>query len=424
MIRRWAAAAALSLALGSLACGAGAAHAQWSRVEEVPATQFFSLFTAGDTILAGADTSVFLSVDRGASWIAARRIAPGVHAVTAVLVRNGRLYAGTFGQGVFVSDDLGATWQAFNQGLTGGFADSQLSLSGLVVLGDSLYAATEGAGVYKRILGAGGGGGGWFHFGEEFEPNQSSDVSSLFAGGARLLACAGANGTVMIRDPGDSDWRLSQLANTRLLPGFTTYSAAFTGSSWTVATLRFLFHSTFGEEPWTPVDLGIGIVNHAWFAAHEGVLFGAFDLTNVAVIEQSDDGGATWGILDILPGEFVLQMASLGNELYAAQGDGLWRRDNPTTSVPGGTVPSGLRFALLGQPVRDLARFHFVLPRAGSVKLELFDVTGRRQGLSERSWAAGENDWTWNTAALAPGVYTARLTAGESRRAVTLVHLR
>ena len=95
-----------------------------------------------------------------------------------------------------------------------------------------------------------------------------------------------------------------------------------------------------------------------------------------------------------------------------------------STSVPGGTVPSGLRFALLGQPVRDLARFHFVLPRAGSVKLELFDVTGRRQGLSERSWAAGGNDWTWNTAALAPGVYTARLTAGESRRAVTLVHLR
>ena len=420
MIRRWA--AAVALPLGILVCGARPARAQWSRVDAVPSTQIFSLFSQADTIVAGADTSVFLSTDRGTSWTASRKIAAGVQVVSAVLFRNGRLYAGTFGQGVFVSDDHGATWQAFNQGLTGGLADSQLFLSGLVVLGDTLYGATEGAGVYARNVGA--GGGSWFHFGEEFEPNQSSDVTALTLGGTRLLASAGSNGTVMIRDPGDPDWRLSELANTRLLPGFTPFSAASTGASWVVGTFRFVFHSTFGEEPWTPVDPGLGVIDQAWFAARGGVLFGAFDLVNVAVIEESDDGGATWSILDILPGVFVFQMVSAGDQIYSAQADGLWRRDAPVTSVPGGAAASGLRFALLGQPVRDLARFRFALPHAGTAKLELFDVSGRREAAVERSWPAGENEWAWSTSALAPGVYTARLSTGEDRQAVTLVHLR
>src|SRR5262249_7519983 len=156
---------------------------------------------------------------------------------------------------------------------------TQLDLSGLVVLGDNLIASTEGAGAYIRNLGA---GGSWSHFGEEFEPNQSSDVTALALGGTHLLACAGSNGTVMIPGPCDPDWTLSELANTRLLPGFTPYAAAWTGASWVVGTLRFVFHSTFGVEPWTPVDLGIGVVNQSWFAPRGGVLFGAFDLTNVA----------------------------------------------------------------------------------------------------------------------------------------------
>ena len=421
MIRRWAAAGVL-LPLGFLASLTGTARAQWSRVDAVPSTQMFSIFSRADTIVAGADTSVSLSTDGGASWTTSRKVAAGVQAVTAVLFRNGRVFAGTFGQGVFVSDDRGATWQAFNQGLTGGFADSQLDLSGLVVLGDTVYAATEGAGVYARNLGA--GGGGWFHFGEEFEPNQSSNVTALAIGGPHLLACAGSNGTVMIRDPGDPDWTLSELANVRLLPGATPLAAAWTGASWAVATTRFLFHSTFGVEPWSPVDPGLGPINQAWFAVRGGVLFAAFDLVDVAVIEESDDGGATWTILDILPGVFVFEMASSGGQIYAAQADGLWRRDAPVASVPDRAVTGGLRFALLGQPVRDVARFRFALPRAETVKLEVFDVTGRRDASIERAWPAGSSEWSWSTAALAPGVYTARLSSGEEQRAVTLVHLR
>jgi hypothetical protein len=116
-----------------------------------------------------------------------------VTAIQAVRIRNGRLYAGTFGQGVRVSDDLGTSWQDFNQGLVGGFEDSQLDVVDLQFRGDDLFAATAGAGVYSRKL---SGPGGWQPFGGVFELNQAANVTALAVGGGRLLASAGGNGMV------------------------------------------------------------------------------------------------------------------------------------------------------------------------------------------------------------------------------------
>ena len=131
------------IAAGALALGLGSApaSAQWSQVAEIPATPLFSLFVNGDTVAAGADTTVQLSLDGGATWRHSTQPVAGVRAITAVRVMNGRLYAGTFGQGVFTSDDLGLGWQGFNQGLVGGFGDSQLDIDDLVPRGDTLYAA-------------------------------------------------------------------------------------------------------------------------------------------------------------------------------------------------------------------------------------------------------------------------------------------
>src|SRR5262249_20887695 len=93
------------------------ASAQWIRVGALPPSDVFSLRSRADTIAAGVDTAVFVSTDAGATWRRSSRPAPGVQVITAVFMLNHRLYAGTSGQGVLVSDDLGLTWQAFNQGL-------------------------------------------------------------------------------------------------------------------------------------------------------------------------------------------------------------------------------------------------------------------------------------------------------------------
>src|SRR5262247_494515 len=106
-----------SLWLGAVALAAlvAPAWAQWTQVPDVTASDVFSVWTNGDTIVAGADSIAYVSTNAGATWKRSEKVAAGVTSVRSVRIHNGRLYAGTNrfdspGQGVFVSDDLGDTW--------------------------------------------------------------------------------------------------------------------------------------------------------------------------------------------------------------------------------------------------------------------------------------------------------------------------
>ena len=410
---------ASTIALVLLAVASPAA-AQWTRVLDVPVTDVFSVWSNGDTLAAGTDTSAFVSTDAGTSWHHSIRPTAGVTSMQALWIRNGRLYAGTFGQGVFVSDDLGDTWQAFNQGLVGGPLDSQRFITDFQVRGDSIYAATAGAGVYVRNLSS----GTWSHFGEVFEPNQASNVNALGLGGTRLMAAAGANGMVFIRDPGDTEWTVSLLGNTGLLPGTQAECAVWNGSGWVVGSSKGVFFSPLGEEPWSFTALGLGPLNNTSIAPRGRDLFGAFDIANAVVIEHSNDDGASWQQLETLPLVFVYKLAMIGSELYSGRADGLWRRS--TTDVTGISAGRhGLRFALVGpQPVRGDLRFRFELPTPGTASIELFDIAGRRpDDRVVRSWPAGANEVSWDTRSLAPGIDHARLTALGQQEVVRVIRV-
>jgi hypothetical protein len=418
-----------SLRLGAMALGllavAAPASAQWTRVTDVPVTSIFSVWSNGDTIAAGADTAVYVSTNAGASWSRSAKPAAGVASIQAVWIRNGRLYAGTFGQGAFASDDLGTTWSAFNQGLVGGFLDSQLDLVDFQVRGSVLYGATAGAGVYARDL---AGGGTWSHFGEEFEPNQASNLNSLALGGNRLLASAGSNGMVFIRDPGDPEWTVSNLDNIGVHAGLTAQNAVWNGSGWVVGSNAGLFLSVAGHEPWTRVDLGFGPLFWTTLATQGRHIFGAFDLSivQVSVMLESDDDGATWQNEEDFPGIFIKDLAVSGANLYAARGDGLWRRPTGIVSVPadGGRHP--LRFALAGpQPFGDRTRLRFDLPEAGAASIEVFDILGRAAGdRIEGWWSSGPHEVSLDARRMSPGVYEALLTAGGAHEVIRLVHVR
>jgi hypothetical protein len=156
----------------ALALAATPANAQWTQVPTVPTANFYSITTKGDTIVAGTDSTVYVSVNAGASWTPSATIVAGATQVNAVRVRNGRIYAGTFRQGVFVSDNLGASWQDFNQGLVGGFANSQLFIKDLLIRADTIYAATAGSGAWIRNLNS----GVWSRYGNIFEPALASNM--------------------------------------------------------------------------------------------------------------------------------------------------------------------------------------------------------------------------------------------------------
>jgi hypothetical protein len=414
---------ALSAACFAVGALAAPAAAQWTRIPDVPESDVFSVYANGDTIAAGANTAVYVSTDAGATWRRSANVAAGVTTVGAVWVRNGRLYAGTFGQGVFVSNDLGTTWLGFNQGLVGGILNSQLFIESFVVRGDSLYAATGGAGAWVRNLAV---AGTWHHFGEAFEPNAASNMSAIGANDTRLLAAAGGNGMVFFRDPGDADWTRSWLNNAGIVAGLGAQAVAWTGHGWVVGSNVGVFISPTGQEPWTPAGPGLGTLFNVSFAVRGRDVFADFGIGGGTVIAVSHDDGASWEELDHLPFTFVYELATRGSDLYAGQIDGLWRRSLDTVSVPGGSAPVRLRFAIAGsQPIGDDVRFRFELPASGPAAIEVFDIAGRRAGEAVRgSWPAGPNEIAWDARGLSPGVYLARLTAGSGRVVARMIHAR
>src|SRR5262249_14252343 len=221
-------------------------------------------------------------------------------------------------RGVFVSADLGATWSDFNQGLVGGFDDTQLDISDMLIAGDSIYVATDGSGAWIRNLRA----GTWQRFGNIFEPAQASNMSFITTGASRLLAGGGANGTVFFRDPGQLDWTESLLFNNRLGPNVSAVNAIWTGSGWAVGTTAGLFVSAQGQSPWTLVDPGACLpLFFTPFAMHGPDLWAQLG----SAIAVSHDDGGSWQLLESVPFssfEFAVQ----GNTLYASRIDGLWQR--------------------------------------------------------------------------------------------------
>ena len=410
---------AACLAIGALV---GPAAAQWTRITTLPASDVFALRVVGDTITAGVDTAAYVSIDGGTTWRRSSRVSPTVTLVSAVLFRNGRLYAGTAGQGVFISDDLGVSWQPFNQGLVGGFLDSQLDISDLELRADDLVASTFGAGVYRRTLAA---ADTWQHFGEAFEPNQASNVNDLALGGTRLLACVLGNGATFHRDPGDPDWTIDFLVNGTIQPALSSQTALWIGSHWIVGTNSGVFLSANGEPPWTPSSTRLRNLAWSTFAQHGPTVFAAFDSVNHILFAESHDAGANWAIQERTNAVFAYRLAVRGDDLYAARSDGLWvRRLSSVVSVPPGTGGTRLRFALAAQPVRDVARFRFELPTAATAAIEMFDVTGRRVAdRITRDFSAGPHELTVDERGLRPGVYCARLTVGGMHETVRLVRV-
>jgi hypothetical protein len=396
------------------------AWAQWSRVPALPVSDVFSVWANGDTIAAGADTAVFVSVNAGHTWKRSAKLGGGVTEVRAVWIRNHRLYAGVLGLGVFVSDDLGDTWLDYNQGLVGGFGDSQLQIRDLEVRGDSLYAATDGAHAWVRNL---AGSGTWMPFGNAFD---SGAMLAIAANDTRLVAAAGFNGDVFFRDRGDADWTLQWLNNVDPIPGLAGLAVIWTGHGWVLGTNNGVFISPPGLEAWTPAGPDFGLLLGMAFAIRDRVLFASFSPGITSIIEFSRDDGATWQQIEGLPTTGVYKMAILHDVLYAGGTNGLWQRSIATVTVPDVSGPARLRFAIAGsQPIGDEGRFRFDLPAPGPVVIEVFDIAGRRAAASIRgSWPAGSNELRWDASGLESGVYLARMTAGGEHAVARVVRVR
>ena len=107
-------------------------------------TSIQALTSVGDDMVyAGSfGLGLFISEDRGATWTKSGQGVTDPFILTLTTGKDGAIYVGTFRGGVFRSRDRGKSWQAINSGL------KRLEVKALLAVGDGVYAGTSD-GVYR-----------------------------------------------------------------------------------------------------------------------------------------------------------------------------------------------------------------------------------------------------------------------------------
>lgn len=398
------------------------AAAQWTRVAGVPATSVFSLVQSGDTLLAGESGAVDLSLNGGSTWTHSAQIGTSGVPITAVWIGHGLLWAGSFGQGVFTSGDLGASWQAANTGLVGDGLGSEKFEQAFEPRGDSLYLGTSGVGTFVKKLST---LGPWSVFGPSLVSNVSGNVDDLAHEGDRLMVSANANGYVDFNDRGQPEWTDSFLEVGARGVGLEVHSFAWTGSAWLASSATRIYSSETGADGWLQVGPGVANTNSSRLVSHGGRTFAAFSGFFDSGFFSSPDGGTTWNFLETQPA-VVLDLMLKDTLLYAGRTDGLWTRSTAVLAVDPTAAPRGVQFALAGpNPARGATALDLALPAAGRVRVSAMDVAGRTVStLADGEYPAGSHRLTWEPSGLPPGVYLLRLETPGAARSLRVVLVR
>jgi hypothetical protein len=319
----------------------------------------------GVLYISANDGLVFRSMDGGNSWQQVGSL-PGVAAdtpwsMTAHPTIAGTIYAGTFGGGVFISDDFGFTWAQLNefgtenQDLIDAFGGHVFDLE-FSPDANFLYAAT-GTGVWQADLTAGAAdftGGGWAFMG----PTVTLDDASVVTPEIRTLAFSGdgAGGATDVLVAGS--W------------GF----GAFT---WADPNASAVF---------TPLVLRAGNVTFV-AVSPSGVIFLGTDTgeQTTIVLSQSGVSTASEPVEQELPDGYVL-----------------------TQNYP--------------NPFNPVTTIGFALPETGRVRLAVYDGLGREVALLvDGTLEAGHHEARFDAMDLPTGAYLYRLTTDKGAIARTLV---
>ena len=147
-----------------------------------------------------------------------------------------------------------------------------------------------------------------------------------------------------------------------------------------VGTSSGVFLSPTGTEPWALSSLGRVPILWSALALRCSTVFAAFDEPTFAALALSRDGGASWRFLDVQNGVFVFAMAFHGRDLYAARGDGLWRRE---TGIQCGGPFAPAVSAVTSQPAEVMVRDGNEGPQRliMSLAITVAMISGRRRWL-------------------------------------------
>ncbi len=110
--------------------------------QTVASVQALTITKNGSVYAGSFGHGIFQTVDRGGTWLPVGNGVTDPFILSLTTGRDGAVYAGTFRGGVFRSRDGGETWHSVNAGL------KRLEVKALISVGDEIYAGT-GDGAYR-----------------------------------------------------------------------------------------------------------------------------------------------------------------------------------------------------------------------------------------------------------------------------------
>jgi len=124
-------------------------HTQWEECNNGIANNYYITFIKfrGDSIFAGTwGNGVYISTDNGESWIARNSGLNHLY-IYCLEISDNNLFVGTKNGGIYYSSDLGSNWIQVNNGLT------NLNVRSLCYHDETLYVATEDGFFISKDLG-------------------------------------------------------------------------------------------------------------------------------------------------------------------------------------------------------------------------------------------------------------------------------
>ncbi len=240
------------------------------------------------------------------------RMVPSIQALAAVGERT--IYAGSFGLGVFRSDDRGLSWKAVNKGLGDSFI---LSLA--TTTDGALYAGTVRGGVFRTM----DGGQTWHVLNDGFK---GLEVKSLLVT-PEVVYAGTANGVFRLVK-GETRWTVvTKGLDQTLVPSLAIAAdgTLFAGTSGK-GIMRF---KDVGTE-WKRTQQGLkdheGLIENfirvLTVGKDQAVYAGTFD----GGVFRSNDGGDSWQpISRALPNDSIRGILAIEKGLFVATGRGVFK---------------------------------------------------------------------------------------------------
>ncbi|MGE5496650.1 MAG: hypothetical protein ACM3Q2_01150, partial [Syntrophothermus sp.] len=266
----------------------GILPAQWNTFPEMTSADIRAAFFQGQIIYAGSDSLIYTSSDKGLHWKSSPLIEGRVMPLTDITVIKNVVYAATYGFGVFKSTDSGTTWKQYNTGL--GYYGSYVVT--FLVSGDTLFAGTDGDGVYYSETGK---DAGWISYNEGLPDRIARSVTSLAKTSNKLIAGAGWSGFYYYRTAGSQEWTAGMIDSVKK-PNVISLLAF--GDTIFAGTARSIYRSTDNGIKWDSVGIKALPLDVTHLKRDGKRIYAGFNRTYDYFLWYSDDNGDTWKVQD------------------------------------------------------------------------------------------------------------------------------